>query len=442
MILRILIATSLFFYVFPSVCRAQVVINEVMPAPGSGNDWIELKNISDLNVNLTGWTIEDSNSLLDLTPSLSGQILTASNYIVVEASNRLNNSGDQVKLRNAFGEFIDLFSYSQSVTDTSWSRTPDGTGELQLTAPSRGATNSSVLQSTPTPNPSASPTPTVSTIPSPTPMVSPNPLPSSAPDFSQLPAHITISEIMACPNTGASEWVELQNGDSSAYALKNWQMKDSQNNSRYFSTQIPAQGFVVINIVPAMLNNTGGDQLSIVRPDGIATSWASYIICTKGKSLVFDGEKWLSAEPSPGLENVELETRIQSSESSLDGKASLDEELMPTASNPNHFEKKSSPAPLRVVKRSANASISATATQTLLNVQYTPISSSAAFRAHEDFPSFATEATEANESQVPQTLLVGVVLILVSSSALLLYSTWVFLRFYAKRHEIESFVFE
>jgi len=291
-----LLLLAVFFYsILASPAFAQVVVNEVNPAPSSGNDWIELYNVSSQSANLTDWSVQDSSSVLTTSPLLAAQSIAGYGFLVVEVSNRLNNTGDQVKLFNANAQLADSFTYDHSVSDESWARNQDGVGPFQLAFSSRGLSNN------------VTPTPQATTLVSPTPAITPAPSqsPSPSPATLVLPSHIIVSEIMACPNTGEAEWVELQNSDDAAYSLTNWQIKDSQNNSRTFSTQISSQGLVVVEISPAMLNNSGGDQVFVVRSDGVTTSSASYTSCIKGKSLVFDGGNWVTAEPTPGFTNAD-----------------------------------------------------------------------------------------------------------------------------------------
>lgn len=278
---------------WPKLVLAQVVINEIMPAPSTGNDWVELINQGDQSVNLTSWSVEDSTSAMTTNPAISGQTLPSKGFLVVEVGNRLNNTGDSVKLKNQLGLVVDSFSYTQTTPDLSWARLPDGSGSFEQSPPSRGTMNQISTSS-------ASPSPA----PSPSPSSSPTPTPATTP--LELPSHIAISEIMACPNTNEPEWVELQNLANQEVTLSSWELKDAQNNARYFTATLPAQGLTVIQMKPGMLNNDG-DQLSVIRPDGVTTSWASYTKCEKGQSLIFDGQSWIPALPTPGIDNPDLE---------------------------------------------------------------------------------------------------------------------------------------
>ncbi|MFA5133403.1 MAG: lamin tail domain-containing protein [Patescibacteria group bacterium] len=71
-----------------------VVVNETVPNPAEGKEWIELLNISQKTINLSGWKISDGSAIIyDLEGALSpGAFLT------IEINNRLNNSGDAIYL--------------------------------------------------------------------------------------------------------------------------------------------------------------------------------------------------------------------------------------------------------------------------------------------------------------------------------------------------------
>src|SRR5689334_3834184 len=68
---------------------AQVIINEVMPAPSSGNEWVELKNLSTQSVNLTSWKAEDGSGVLVTSPLFGQSSIPGQGYFVFEVSNRL-----------------------------------------------------------------------------------------------------------------------------------------------------------------------------------------------------------------------------------------------------------------------------------------------------------------------------------------------------------------
>lgn len=140
------------------VLASSVVINEILVHPSSGSDWVELYNPTDSTIDLTGWSLFDSTSQIK---SLSGS-LQSNSFISFDVSNRLNNGGDSIYLKNQSGLLIDSYSYSVDPgVDVSIGRSPDGSSWGILTAATKGTANSSPSQptSTSTPNqPIATPT--------------------------------------------------------------------------------------------------------------------------------------------------------------------------------------------------------------------------------------------------------------------------------------------
>jgi hypothetical protein len=310
------------FFTFAGMVLAQVVINEVHPNPSTGNDWVELKNLSASAVALSGWTLEDSSSAMTTTPGFTTQILPSGGYGVFDVGTRLNNGGDQVKLKNPLGSIIDQMSYASSILDQSWARQPDGSGNFVLSAKTPSQSNDPLVSpipsptATPTPAPSgeASPSPTPTAQPSPSPsasptqlptatlLPSPSPLPSSTPISATLPSPspflpeaLQLSEIMACPNTGDTEWIEVFNPNLEPYSLKNWKIKDAVGNVRLVDTAVPAQDYGVLTLSSEILNNSG-DSVTLETPDGQQMFTALFEGCTKGQSFVYFDGKWLTTD--------------------------------------------------------------------------------------------------------------------------------------------------
>ena len=100
---------------------ADIFINEIMYNPASGNEWIELFNAGDTEVNLTGWTIKDAadNTFGDLT----NVVIPAGGYVVIEDTGTvLNNDGDTIYL------YDNLMVEADNVTyDDAWGG--DGNGK-------------------------------------------------------------------------------------------------------------------------------------------------------------------------------------------------------------------------------------------------------------------------------------------------------------------------
>ncbi len=93
------------------VSTDNIVINEFVANPSSGDDWVELYNPTGSDISLDGWTLNDSSSEIE---SLSG-VINASGYRVFEVGSRLNQNDDTITLLNG-ATIVDEVTYG-SQTD-------------------------------------------------------------------------------------------------------------------------------------------------------------------------------------------------------------------------------------------------------------------------------------------------------------------------------------
>lgn len=171
----IFVVASLFFPI--NVFAQEVVINEIFANPEDEKDeFVELYNNSDSEVDLSNWKISDlfkSYSIADLKISGKG-------YLVLEKSLTkiaLNNSNEKVSLIDPSDNVVDSFSYEKTIEGKSWSRAPDGTGSFSNnTEVTKGYQNVSAPTSTPT----RAPTPTKARTPTKTPKPTRAPTPIKA----------------------------------------------------------------------------------------------------------------------------------------------------------------------------------------------------------------------------------------------------------------------
>ena len=168
-----------------SPVRAAVVINEFLPAPVSGNkEWVEFYNTDTATVDLSDYFFDDdANFQTDGGSSTKipiAGLLGPTAVCYWELSTYLNNNGDTPTLFNTTGAIIDSYIYTQTTTDKSYARIPDG-GEWQTDQmPTKTAINCLDLAPTPTPTATPTSTPTPTATPTTTPTASPTPSPKAS----------------------------------------------------------------------------------------------------------------------------------------------------------------------------------------------------------------------------------------------------------------------
>lgn len=412
-------------FLFPHLVMAQVVINELYPAPSSGNDWVELKNLGSDPISLTDWSLENSSLALSTTPKMTDQTLLANGYLVLEVSNHLKNASDTISLRNSFGQVTDQASYTFSQTDFSWARSPDGTGDFNLVVPTRATTNPNLPSPTPTPSPvPTSPPPSPQSLPSPLPSSNSNPTPSPFPTPLFYSNSLQVSEIMSCPQTNEKEWLELYNPDFQTYTLVNWKLKDSTGNTRYLSGDISAQSFAAFELSSSMLNNDG-DSLSLINPSGTNLFTVQFGKCQKGRSFVyFDGEWQETTTVTKGTANI-----YTSPDAKDDQSPSLPLNTLDTVLN-------GSPNSTASFSTQLTKSLIPTASA-LISSQFYPLSTSAALL--EDIPLVTPAPLSDSTALNPQSPTFKAALFLLGSSlGLILTGSWGIYKWYTKRHGQEE----
>lgn len=152
------------FYVFTATSSnptlGDLVINEFMASndvtqadqDGEYNDWIELYNNSSQEIDLSGYFLSDDSEDIEKWQIPEGTIIGGNEYLVIWADDdegqeglhtnfKLSASAESVVLSNSTGEIIDEVSYIDQLSDISYGRFPNGTGDFQLMNPTFGAEN-------------------------------------------------------------------------------------------------------------------------------------------------------------------------------------------------------------------------------------------------------------------------------------------------------------
>ncbi|OGY26281.1 MAG: hypothetical protein A2Z24_02070 [Candidatus Woykebacteria bacterium RBG_16_44_10] len=276
-----IIATGGFLYLSSQPVLAQtdsIKINE-FAAVTDGNstdpDWVELYNLSNNQIGLEGGSLKDSTTnetkLSGCIGSLSFRKFNISYY------NRLNNSGDQIRLFDAGGNLVDAITYFSEqipshINGSSTSRNPDGSGNWQVLV---------------------SPTPTNSACTSTT---------DTAINSS---LKVSLSEVYPNPEKGSDEWVEIHNPNSSSVNLEGWFFSDSANHKKSLSGSLSPKSYKFFSFSSGWLNNSG-DTLNLLDSAGKLVEKYSFGSMDKGLSLAKDAtNKWrFTSTPTPGKPNI------------------------------------------------------------------------------------------------------------------------------------------
>jgi beta-lactamase superfamily II metal-dependent hydrolase len=127
----------------------QVVINEILPNPTDGVEWVELYNTTDAALDISNCYIDDipaGGSAPIQIPA--GNAIPAHGFWTLDHSGGyFNNTGDDVRLLlDDSVTVLDSYTYRSSASGVSWYRNPDG-GPWALVAtsdPTKGASNSDI----------------------------------------------------------------------------------------------------------------------------------------------------------------------------------------------------------------------------------------------------------------------------------------------------------
>lgn len=176
-------AVTLLF--IPRPTFAAVLLNEFLPRPsGSNPEWVEFYNSGAAAENLSNYYFDDDSSFESDTGS-SGKVaisgsLTPQSTCYWELTTYLNNDGDTPTIFKLDGAVEDSYQYSQTSTDKSYARLPDGGPWQTNQSPTKSSTRCLDLAPTPTPTVAPAPTASPTPVPTPTPTPAPTPLASTS----------------------------------------------------------------------------------------------------------------------------------------------------------------------------------------------------------------------------------------------------------------------
>ncbi|MFA5024827.1 MAG: lamin tail domain-containing protein, partial [Patescibacteria group bacterium] len=295
-LLILLILLVSLFLVRQALAFNPIIINEVMydlSGSDDNHEWVEIKNISVGDIDLTGWKFYDgSNHNLNLPPKNGGQgffVIPSGGYailadradvflsdypgfsgIVIDTVMSLNNAAEILKIIDADGQTVEQISYDNSLgargDGYSLERTGDYEGKF---CPSHNLGGSVGFDNNPNCYSEPSPTATI---------VVPSDLDASLTGEGvaietpkAIMAELIISEFIPNPSGSdeENEWVEIYNAGQDDINLSGWKLQDASGKAYDFEAEtIKAKGYLVLtrNQTKISINNDA-ETLILIAPD-------------------------------------------------------------------------------------------------------------------------------------------------------------------------------
>lgn len=329
--LAIFCLPGFFIFSVPVSASDSVVINEVAWAgseESSYDEWVELYNYLDSEIDLSGWTLEARDGAPKIF--LSGTILGKGFFLLERTdddsspaladmfySGSLGNGGEYLELKDENGSVV--FSLDASSGWPGGDNIDKTTAQLCAEGWSSGPGGG---------------TPKMANVCK---LISDD---TSSEDNDKVFrfGDLIINEFVSSPETGDEEWVELYHPGSGRLELDGWTLVDGSLSKTYLSGVMESGDyFFVIDSPKGQLNNSG-DEINLYSPDGnlidrvVYGDWGSSTesnapLPGKGYSAALkeDGLRksflsesfFLTSEPTPGQANILLGVESVSDEESV-----------------------------------------------------------------------------------------------------------------------------
>ncbi len=331
--MSLILVILLFFILSPPLQAAEpldVVISEIawMGTKASSNDeWIELYNNTNYNIDLNGWGIYEEETLI---VALTNIIEPHSYYLVertdnttvknIEASQEpvgwggygLNNKGENLKLLNQELKIIDeidctsgWFAGIKESYKTMERIILQGLGS----DPNNWHSNTLSNQALDSDNNFIQGTP--------------KSVNSSVEIQIQeqiiYSSNISINELLPYSQESDSEneWIELKNNSNEDVVLSNWKIRDIEGRTKTYNfpeeTIILANDFLILNRPETKITlNNDKDGLELINPNDEVVSSVSYTNALKEESYAFWEKEWhWTRKLTPGEENIVFQNPVQ-----------------------------------------------------------------------------------------------------------------------------------
>ncbi len=216
----------------------KVVVNEVEQDDGSNPDWVEIYNVGDTAVDISGWYMYDDDVVSHvnlITPVADGTTLEPGKYYIFEEGKQFSFSlgkNDNVTIFNKDGVVIDEF-YWQGHAEGVYARIPNGVGEfVDFSKGTKGKENVIVNS-------------------------------------------VVLNEVQSKGTDENPAWIELANPTGAELSVAGLVIKDSSDENSYIipeNTVISANGFLVLTEADLGFELNESDAVRIFEGDRVIAS--------------------------------------------------------------------------------------------------------------------------------------------------------------------------
>lgn len=303
-----------------------VVINEVAwmgTAANSSDEWIELYNNANQDINLGGWGLYEAGGETLIEP-LIGVIKAKSYYLIertdnttirdIPASQEPSGWGGY-GLKNS-GEYLQLLDNNSQVIDEvncldSWFAGDNETNRTMERKSSQIPGNNSKNWQT-SQNPSGTPKAENSIIIQSEPTQKITQEAQQEPKPEVYPIGVIFNEILPSPEgpDAKEEWIEILSHSSTDVDLSGWKISDEIGSINTYifpeKTKIKINDFLVLWRTETKITlNNDGDKLNLIHPDDKVINSVVYEKAPRGQSFNLTDSTWVwSNTLTPGSENI------------------------------------------------------------------------------------------------------------------------------------------
>ncbi|MBI4709316.1 MAG: lamin tail domain-containing protein [Candidatus Portnoybacteria bacterium] len=129
----------------------KIQLNEFMPWPKEGKEWVELINQGPETIDISDWQIDDIDGGSSPQKIPSQTLIDANQILIIEFNKSvLNNDGDEIRLIGQDGKILDSASYQKANEGISFVRFENNPW-LQTSSPTPGQKNKKAVPPTETP---------------------------------------------------------------------------------------------------------------------------------------------------------------------------------------------------------------------------------------------------------------------------------------------------